>query len=179
VRRIAERLIRRVAPGASERLVFWLDAALGGFEALSNPSLAIRAGAWSVAAWGLSSLYIYAMLMAFDVSLAYSAPLFVMVALNLGMVVPSSSGYLGVYHAIAIETLTVVFGGDRAEAAGFALASHAMFYVTPIALGGFYLWNRRTLWERLLSGRWSRTASPVTPETPLPSPAGVTVGAEQ
>jgi uncharacterized membrane protein YbhN (UPF0104 family) len=162
--------------------VGWLDAALDAFETLGNGSVVLRAGAWTIAGWALSSLYIYCLLMAFDISLAYSAPLFVMVALNLGMVVPSSSGYLGVYHAIAIETLTVVFGVDRASAAGFALASHAVFYVTPIALGGAYLWSRRELWDRVISGRWTRPQAPASAqpsETPQPALIETALSAER
>ena len=74
-----------------------------------------------------------------------------MVAINLGMVIPSSSGYIGVCHAIVVETMTAAFAISREQAAAFAIISHALFYVVPILLGAGYLWHRRELWRAMLS----------------------------
>jgi len=156
---VADRVLRAARPSLADRLLVWVEAALDGFAALGHPRVFFHASMWSVVGWGFSSLYLYVVLLAFDLPLTYAAPLFVMVALNLGMVVPSSSGYIGVYHAIAIETLTGVFGVDRDAAAGFALVSHAMFYVTPIVLGLSFLWSRRTLWDQIFSGSFRVSAA--------------------
>lgn len=129
----------------------WLDAALTGFAVLSNPRVLIEALFWSVLGWALSSVFLFCSFVALDIHLSYTAPLFVMVAINLGMVIPSTSGYVGVYHAIVVEAMTKVFGVDREGAAAFAILSHALFYVTPIILGVGFLWHRRELWGELLS----------------------------
>ena len=129
----------------------WLGAALTGFAVLSNPRVLIEALFWSVLGWALSSVFLFCSLVALDIHLSYTAPLFVMVAINLGMVIPSTSGYVGVYHAIVVEAMTQVFAVDREGAAAFAILSHALFFVTPIILGTSYLWHRRELWGDLLS----------------------------
>ena len=149
------------ARGLTLRAVHWLvqrlperfrdpsqDAAaavLDGFATLGHPQVLVRAVGWSVLAWACSSLYMFFTLQAFGLSLSYAAPILVMVAIALGMVVPSSAGYIGVHHAIAIEILTGVFGVDRPSAAGFAIISHALLYSIPTILGALFLWNRREL----------------------------------
>ncbi len=154
---VVEWLLRLAPEGLRGRLRESAEAALDGFATLGHPPVLLRAGAWSAAAWAFSSLYLYFILLAFDLELTYAAPLLVMVATALGMIVPSSAGYIGVYHAIAIETLTSVFAVERADAAGFALVSHALFYLVPIILGMAYLWSRRESWRDMLSGAFSRS----------------------
>ncbi len=129
----------------------WLSAALTGFAVLSNPRVLIEAVFWSALGWALSSVFLFCSLVALDMHLSYTAPLFVMVAINLGMVIPSTSGYVGVYHAIVVEAMTKVFAVDREGAAAFAVLSHALFYVIPIILGVGYLWHRRELWRGVVS----------------------------
>ena len=153
---VVEWLLRLAPEGLRGRLRESAEAALDGFATLGRPPVLLRAGAWSVAAWAFSSLYLYFVLLAFDIELTYAAPILVMVATALGMIVPSSPGYIGVYHAIAIETLTSVFGVERADAAGFALVSHALFYLVPIIFAMAYLWSRRESWQEMLSGALSR-----------------------
>lgn len=148
--------LRGVPEGWQRRLREGAEAALDGFATLGHPSVLLRVGGLSIIAWGCSSLYTYFVMLAFGLQLTYAAPVFVMVALALSMVVPSSSGYIGVYHAVAIETLTGVFAVDRDAAAGFALVSHALFYVIPVVLGMAYLWSRRELWSQVFTGTLSR-----------------------
>ena len=128
----------------------WLGAALTGFAVLSNPRVLIEALFWSVLAWAFSSVFLFCCLLALGLHLSYTAPLFVMVSINLGMVIPSTSGYVGVYHAIVVEAMTNVFAVDREGAAAFAIISHSLFFVTPILLGAGYLWHRRELWQAML-----------------------------
>ena len=152
-----EWLLRLAPEGLHGRLRESAEAALDGFATLGHPPVLLRAGAWSIVAWAFSSLYLYFILLAFDLELTYAAPLFVMVATALGLIVPSSPGAIGVYHAIAIETLTSVFAVERADAAGFALVSHALLNLLPIILGMAYLWSRRESWRDMLSGAFSRS----------------------
>ncbi len=147
----ARNLLGMTSTDTQIRVERWLSAALTGFATLSHPRALAEALFWSVLGWAFSSIFLFCCLLALDIHLSYTGPLFVMVAINLGMVIPSTSGYIGVYHAIVVETLTKVFAVDRDGAAAFAIISHALFYVTPIILGASYLWHRRGLWQDLLS----------------------------
>jgi len=148
---VARKVLRVTSKDTQIRVERWLEAALTGFAVLSHPRVLIEAIFWSVLGWACSSVFLFSCLRALDLHLSYTAPLFVMVAINLGMVIPSTSGYVGVYHAIVVEAMTKVFAVDRESAAAFAILSHALFYVTPIILGTAYLWHRRELWRDMLS----------------------------
>ena len=147
----ARKLLRVTSSETQIRAERWLEAALTGFAVLSHPRVLIEAVFWSVLGWACSSVFLFCCLRALDLHLSYAAPLFVMVAINLGMVIPSTSGYVGVYHTIVIEAMTKVFSVDRESAAALAIITHALFYVIPVVLGAAYLWHRRELWGDLLS----------------------------
>ena len=125
------------------------DAAIEGFGTLRNPAVLAQAVAWSAASWMVSALFIYVTVRAFGMRLPFTAGMFAMASTSLGMMIPGLPGSIGVYHAIAIKSLTNVFDAERAPAASFALVSHAIMYVTPMVLAAFYLWRERAAWRRV------------------------------
>ena len=143
------------------------ESALEGFAVLRRPAVLAQAVGWSVASWLTSAALVFVTLRAFDLELSFTAALFVMGATSLGMIVPSSPGYIGVYHAIAIESLVTVFDVGRDQAASFALVQHAILYLTPIVIGAVYLWRERRIWRQARLWALDRAAA----ETPV-VPAG-------
>ena len=125
------------------------DAAIEGFGTLRQPWVLTQALAWSVLSWMSSALFVYVTIRAFGMDLPFTAGMFVMATTSLGMAVPGLPGYIGVYHAIAIKSLTGPFGVERTAAASFALVSHAIMYVTPMVLAAVYLWRERSTWRRV------------------------------
>jgi uncharacterized protein (TIRG00374 family) len=125
------------------------DAAIEGFGTLRQPWIMTQAIGWSVASWMSSVLFVYVTIRAFGMDLPFTAGMFVMATTSLGMALPGLPGYIGVYHAIAIRSLTGPFGVERASAASFALASHAIMYVTPMVVAAIYLWRERKTWRRV------------------------------
>ena len=132
-----------------ERVERWADAALEGFAVLRRPAVLGQAIAWSAVSWLCSAVLVYVVMRAFDLDLPFSAALFVMSATSLGMVVPSSPGYIGVFHAIAIESLVNVFDVPRDPAASFALVLHAILYLVPIVIAALFLWRERRTWRQV------------------------------
>ncbi|MBI4570463.1 MAG: flippase-like domain-containing protein, partial [Chloroflexi bacterium] len=127
----------------------WADAALEGFAVLRRPAVLGQAIAWSAVSWLCSAVLVYVVMRAFALDLPFSAALFVMSATSLGMVVPSSPGYIGVFHAIAIESLVNVFDVPRDPAASFALVLHAILYLVPIVITALFLWRERRTWRQV------------------------------
>jgi uncharacterized protein (TIRG00374 family) len=148
------------------------DSAIEGFSVLRRPAVLAEAAAWSVASWGVSVLLVYTVLRAFDLDLPFAAAVFVMCATALGMVVPSSPGYIGVFHAIAIESLVNVFDVERNRAASFALVQHAYLYVTPIVFGAWFLWRERKTWQQLRLFARGEALPEVEDESPAAEVAG-------
>ncbi len=141
------------------------ESALEGFAVLRRPAVLAQAVGWSAASWLTSAALVFVTLRAFDLELSFTAALFVMGATSLGMIVPSSPGYIGVYHAIAIESLVNVFDVGRDQAASFALVQHAILYLTPIVIGAAYLWRERRIWRQARLWAFDQTAAepPVVP----------------
>lgn len=127
----------------------WTERAggfLDGLAILSHPRQLARVVLWSLVIWGVGGvLFNYLAMRAFGLqNLVDGNPIaaaaFVQVVLALGATVPSSPGYVGVYHAGVILALSV-FGVPQADALAFALVSHAANFGLLIIIGAVYLWR--------------------------------------
>jgi len=78
------------------------------------------------------------------------AALFVMVVANLGILIPSSPGYIGTFHFFALSALAV-FGVARETALSYAVVSHAMQYLLVTGLGILFLWRENLSLLRIRS----------------------------
>jgi uncharacterized membrane protein YbhN (UPF0104 family) len=99
--------------------------------------------------WTSAALSFYMVMKAFRVGGGMEVAAFVLAATTLSMVVPSSPGYVGVFHAVAVETLVEVFGVDRETALSYAVGQHGLIYLMPAALGSIFLLTHRGLWRDL------------------------------
>jgi uncharacterized protein (TIRG00374 family) len=143
------RIVRFLPERFRERTEQAADAVIEGFTVLRRPVTMVQAAAWGAAAWLVSAAIMCVVLRAFDLDVPLTAGVFVLAATSLGMVVPSSPGYFGVFHAIAISSLVNVFDADRDLATSYALVQHAIIYLTPIVMGAAYLWYKRDTWEQV------------------------------
>jgi len=130
---IFERLTKRwpkVADFGREKVQSLLD----GLKALASIKDFFRVLFWMMMTWGLSFAWIYALMFSiFDTPQPIWA-FFVVGAIALGVVAPSSPGYIGVYEAVMVGAL-LVFDIAEPDAFAFAVISHVLFLVITIALG--------------------------------------------
>jgi uncharacterized protein (TIRG00374 family) len=103
---------------------------------------------WSAINWGLSALVNYAAMRAFDLPLPAAAAVFQMIVTNLGMVVPSAPGYVGVFEGLTVMALNP-YGVDPNQGLAYALALHIMVYGFFIAVGLWCLWRGGYRWSDL------------------------------
>src|SRR5262249_46505777 len=89
--------------------------------------------------WGALTVSVLMLIEAFQINVPLSAAILVLVATNLGAVIPSSPGSLGVYHFMAVLALSV-WGVDTSTAVAFAIASHALAIGVHIVLGMAGAW---------------------------------------
>ncbi len=90
--------------------------------------------AWSVIIWGVISAFYWIVLVAFDPGQPFVAGLAVASVTALGMTIPASPGYIGVFEFLARETM-VLFGMGPEEALSYALVAHGIVYVVYSLLG--------------------------------------------
>jgi uncharacterized protein (TIRG00374 family) len=90
----------------------------------------------SIVIWGFTLATTFIILQGLGVSIPFYAYLFVVSAGVFGLIIPSTSGGIGVYHAIATGSL-VLFNVAPSIAMTFAIIAHAFDFIPGILAGGF------------------------------------------
>ena len=120
--------------GASELLASFLD----GLGFVRKPLVLAKVVGWSVVMWVGSAVTIYLGMLALGISRPFAVAVFVMVATNLSMAVPSAPGYVGVFHGAVVASLAV-FGVDENQAAASGIVMHAAIFGAFVVGGAYYL----------------------------------------
>jgi uncharacterized membrane protein YbhN (UPF0104 family) len=130
-----------------------------GTDSLRVPRLWVPLLGWTAITWASSLLTSWAGCMALGAQPGLPAVLFLIVLTSSGQAVPSSPGYVGVYHYLASVALTT-FGVDNATALGIALITHAFSYGPLVIVGLIALWTGGYTFGDVLSGMRARSAKP-------------------
>lgn len=157
-------------PRFSAPLEKLVNQVLAGFDPLLRWRMLSEVLALTIVIWACAALSFYTIMRAFNLDVQFSAAALVLGATTLGMVVPSSPGYIGVFDAIAVETLVSVFGVPKEHALTYAVAQHAIIVIVPSALGIAFLLRRRSMWHDLAASLRGRSRA--WPDEPV-SPAVV------
>jgi uncharacterized protein (TIRG00374 family) len=120
-------------------LAEWLDRFASAMRILYSPIRLLLAVLLTCLGWGALVLSSVLLIQAFPLSVPPAAALLVLVATNLGAIVPSSPGSLGVYHFMAVMALSA-WRVDTSVAVAFAIASHALAIALHIILGLCCAW---------------------------------------
>ncbi len=140
--------VERVPRLDAERLLGSLDVALSGFDALGSLRTNLLLWGWSIAVWATSGLFMLFVMFAFHIDAPPAAAFLLLCVTSLGMTVPSSPGYIGVYHWLVVGTLQI-FGVERELALSFAFAVHALTFVPLTLIGIFYMMRENYSLQRI------------------------------
>ncbi len=148
-------LLHRLASPFSflQRPSLWgaLESLIDGFAVIRSPRPILGACGWSLDAWIFGGLMYWAVMQAMHLELPLSAAFLVMTVTSLVVVVPSSPGYIGVFHVFARQTLTSVFAIDSNAALSYAIVIHAFTYLLLILMGVYSIWHEGLTYQRLQS----------------------------
>jgi len=138
-----------------------------GTDSLKSGRLWIRLLFWTLITWLCSLASIWAGMQAVGIAPLLPSILFVAVLTSTSQSVPSSPGYVGVYHYFATLALTL-FGVDQEQAVAFAVLSHAFSYGTLVIAGLIALWTGGYSMSDLFAGVRlpSRGALSPNPQSP-------------
>jgi uncharacterized protein (TIRG00374 family) len=142
-----------------------------GTDSLRVPGLWVPLLGWTAVTWAFSLATAWAGCMALNTEPGLPALLFLIVLTSSGQAVPSSPGYVGVYHALASFALTS-FGVDPATAIGIAIITHAFSYGPLVVVGLVALWTGGYSFGDVragLSGKGARAAGPARSSDPWPA----------
>lgn len=92
----------------------------------------------AVATWLAMSSALYFSLMTLGIKIDFVKVPFVCALLNMGLVIPSSPGYVGVYQFLLVYLLSI-FGVPKHEAFAVSLLFHASWYLPYSIFGAIFL----------------------------------------
>jgi uncharacterized protein (TIRG00374 family) len=128
------RFLRTLEQGRFAVAVRMMTQVFAGLHALrSRRSIALLA-LYTVLIWTSNVLLSWVALRAFHLAVPFPAAILLTSVLNLGMAVPSSPGYVGVYEYLMVLTLSL-YGIAHTPALATAFAYHVISFV-PIAIIG-------------------------------------------
>ena len=104
---------------------------------ITSPLLIIGCVTISFCTWFCMSLALYMVIWALGISVPFRYIPFVCALLNMGLTIPSSPGYVGVYQFLLVYLLAM-FGVPKHEAFAASVLYHASWYI-PYTLAGFLL----------------------------------------
>ena len=127
-------LLQRLPGNWGERLAGILERGLEGFDSLRRWPRQLALWGLAVVSLLLSTLTNFAVLNALQISVPFSAALFVLLVLQVGSAPPSAPGKLGVYHYLAVLALAA-FAVPKDLALAYEVLLYAVALVTKVIIG--------------------------------------------
>jgi len=109
-----------------------------GLEFLSNVKSVASVAGQTILIWllmGFSNIFVF---WAFGFKLSLDASYVLLVVVSISILVPSSPGFVGVYHAGAVWAL-MAYGISKENALSCALVLHAVQYIVVTVMGFYFL----------------------------------------
>jgi uncharacterized protein (TIRG00374 family) len=122
---------------------------------LHNITTIILVSCSTLGIWICGVLTVRYYLVSFGIDVPWYAPIFVIVVTNLGMMVPSSPGFIGVAHFLYVFSLSL-FGVNKNTALGFAIVIHGISFVLIVLLGLVSLWKEGLSFSNISKTRLRR-----------------------
>lgn len=136
--RLTAWLARIMPRRLADRVLTLLGNFSSGADVLHRPAGFLSVAALSAGVWVITGVATLAWVAAFHLAVPWYAGFFVLVMVNLGSAIPSSPGYIGVYHYLAMLALSL-WTPDRNAALAYAIGTHALNMLANVGLGSFYL----------------------------------------
>lgn len=139
--RLVDGTLGRIKGAVGERGRGLAVTFLSGVGSLGGGGAALRIFALSCAAWLLEAGMYYVLMFAFPFAPSAALAVLTTAVANLGTLIPSSPGYVGVFDFIG-KSVLVQFGVPDEAALAYVLVVHAALVVPVTLLGFFYTWKQ-------------------------------------
>lgn len=138
--RFASLLVRPFSSRLTEQGISNILSFKEGLISVESLKTLVVTFVYSLLVWGVFAYAIYLAGLSFGLKLSVAASLMVLVAICLAMIIPSTPGFIGTYHASVTYAL-ILYNVPLEKALGLSIVFHATNYI-PITLAGFlYLWR--------------------------------------
>lgn len=137
VRTIVAAVARKVLPKFEKQIVDFFGHVAGGLAVLKDSRRFLAVLWWAVAHWLTHALGLYLCFIAVGIDVPFTAALFLQGILALGVAVPSSPGFVGVFEGAATIGLAV-YGVPTTLAVSWAIGYHVLSFIPITAIGAWY-----------------------------------------
>ncbi|MEQ9061304.1 MAG: lysylphosphatidylglycerol synthase transmembrane domain-containing protein [Gammaproteobacteria bacterium] len=142
-RELVERLTKVFPPTAQSRLMQVFVMAVEGMQAVHSPKRTMAALVASFLIWSSLGMGVFLLTQSFGFSLGLLEAVVVMGIVNLGLVIPSSPGFVGTFQLFCVAALSL-YDIDKSSALSFSVMYHLSQWL-PTTLIGYYYLNRENL----------------------------------
>lgn len=134
------RLLGRIPlPWGKQFITENVRIALSGLAVFKRWDLHLALQLLSVTIWLLGVVGNYFVLLALDMPLPFISAFLLLAVLQVGGLVPSSPGRVGVFQVLCIWTLAL-FSVDKSAGLTYGILLYLIAYGTPVVLGMLFLW---------------------------------------
>jgi len=133
-------LLRFLPVSVRDKLKKMLYSFAEGLQVLKNSGDLVTVIIFSVAVWLVMASAFEFAIIAFDLKVPIYAAFVLMVILALGVMIPSSPGFVGTYHYLCIASLGL-FAISKDVALSFSIVAHASGFIPITLIGLCYLWR--------------------------------------
>ena len=130
-------IARRVTPKHEATLVQFVEHGVGGLAVLKDSRRFLTVLWWATVHWLVHAVGFYLGFLAVGLDVPFSAALFVQGVVGIGVSVPSSPGFFGVFELAATIGLAV-YGVPRELAVSWALGYHILSFIPITVFGAVY-----------------------------------------
>ena len=140
-------VVKRLVPRWEPQLLSFFDNVVGGLAVLKDSRRFIVVLLWTVAHWMANAFALYLGFLAVGINVPFSAALFLQGILALGVAIPSSPGFVGVFEGAARVGLAV-YAVPTTLAVSWAIGYHVLSFIPitliwPVVLPAPWHWPQR------------------------------------
>jgi uncharacterized protein (TIRG00374 family) len=116
-----------------------LQSGLSALDVLRSRGQLFRVAFWTALVWLMAVGVNYLVFRALDLQLPLEAAMFLLLVLQVGIVLPSAPGRIGVFEYICVLVLGI-YGLESSQALGYGILLHAVVFL-PMAVLGLVFWG--------------------------------------
>jgi uncharacterized protein (TIRG00374 family) len=134
---LAVRITGVVMPRFKDRVGALVHSLAAGLQVVREPARFLATFAWALVHWLMNALAFWFGFKAVGIVAPFTAALFVQGIIVIGVAVPSSPGFVGVFETAAKLALPV-YGISTMQAVTWAIGFHVLSYIPITVIGAWY-----------------------------------------
>lgn len=137
--KIIEKPLNILGKRIKEKVKTFLSAFIEGLNILKSLGNFLLVTVLSFVIWGITGLLLYVLFFSFPINLPVYAAYLDMIILTLGIMIPSTSGFIGTFQFFVKEGL-IIFQVDPNIALSYSILLYASQFILVVGIGLICLW---------------------------------------